>query len=436
MTTMPAPPALDPGPTVPRPAPGPAALVYRGHAGPVEEIPIAFAAALAARGVRVGGLAQRTRRHPETGRKTGMSVIDVATGQPYDIMQKLGPDSVACSLDTQGLAGASGALRRALDAGVDLLVASKFSHLEAEGQGLAHEMLHAMAGGVPVLTLVPESHALDWLAFTQPVGRILAPTPAACWRWWGPHGLYDELRAGVPAEAEARRVVVGLNWTLVEGPRGVGLAQTPARDLPGCRPPPAAGSLAGRPLAELAGLAGSMEPMARAIGAAALNAAFARFDLSGEDVNGLDLFAEAAAHADAPVMVGGFPGVRERVPHLRLIERAPGPDRYPEQAAAALIPGADAVLLTASTFANGSLPGLLALTRPGAEVALVGPGTPLAPGLLDHGITALAGFVAEDPDGLARVVAEGAGARTLKRFGRDVLLRRPPEWAATDLPVG
>jgi len=415
----------DPGPTVPRPRPGPAALLYRGHAGPVEDLPIAFAAALAARGVRVGGLAQRTRRDPETGRKVGMSVFDVATGRSHDIMQRLGPDSVACSLDTQGLAGASPVLRRALDDGVDLLVVSKFSHLEAEGKGLAYEMLAAMAEGVPVLTLVPESHALDWLAFTHPVGCLLPPFMAACWRWWGPHGLFDEMGAAVPADAVARRVVIGLNWTLVEGPHGVGLAQTPSRDGSGCRPPPAAGTLTGRPLADLARLAGSTDPMARAIGAAALNAAHNRFDLVGEAVNGLDLFAEAAVHAEAPVMVGAFPGVRERVPHVRLIERTPGPDRFPEQAASALIPGADAVLLTASTFANGSLAGLLALVRPGAEVILVGPGTPLAPALLDYGVTALAGFVAEDPDGLARCVAEGAGARTLRRFGRDVVLKRP-----------
>jgi len=33
--------------------------------------------------------------------------------------------------------------------------------------------------------------------------------------------------------------------------------------------------------------------------------------------------------------------------------------------------------------------------------------------------------VVEDPDGLARAVAEGAGARGLRRFGRDVVLTNP-----------
>jgi uncharacterized protein (DUF4213/DUF364 family) len=398
-------------------------MLYRSGEGLAETHLIAFAAALRARGVRVGGLAQRTDRDA-AGRKVRMDVIDVAAGAPHDILQKLGAASTACAIDTQALAEASTVLRAALDRGVDLLVVSRFSHLEAEGQGLAQEMFAAMAAGVPVLTLVPESRALDWLHATAPVGRLLAPTPEACWRWWGPHGLYDEVLSAVPGEATARRVVVGLNWTMVEGPDGVGLAQTPTRDGSGCRPPPGAGSLAGRPLRELAELARGLDPMGRAIGAAALNAALNRVDLAGETANGLDLFAEVAATAESPVMVGAFPNVRERVPHVRVIERAPGPDRFPEHAAAWLIPAADAVLLTASTFGNATLPGLLAQTRPGAEVMMVGPGTPLSPMLFDHGLTALAGLVVTDPDGLARAVTEGCGARALRRFGRDAILRR------------
>ncbi|MBB4285103.1 DUF2478 domain-containing protein [Roseospira goensis] len=416
-------------PSRPVPRPGPAAIVYDGHAGAVEDLLIGFAAALRTRGVRVGGLAQRTTR-TAAGRKTGMAVIDVGSGAAHDIMQKLGRDSRACSLDTQGLTEASAVLRRALAGGVDLLVVSKFSHLEAEGRGLAQEMFAAMAEGVPVLTLVPQAHAVDWLRATAPVGSLLAPRLEACWRWWGPHGLYAALAAAVPAAAVARRVVIGLNWTLVEAADGgVGLAQTPVRDGPGCRPPTGAGELAGRPLRALAAGAGNWDPMAAALGAAAVNAALNRPDLVGAAAagNGLDLFAAAAADAAAPVMVGAFPGLRERVPHLRLIERTAGPDRDPEAAAPVLLPGADAVLLTASTVANGTLPGLLALTRPGAAVVLVGPGTPLTPMLFDHGITTLAGLVVEDRDGLARAVAEGVGARGLRRFGRDVVWHRPPE---------
>lgn len=407
---------------------GPAGLLYRSGAGSpsgdVESLLITFARALQARGVRVGGLAQRTTRDA-AGRKVGMDLLDLGGGPSRDIMQTLGRGSRACSLDSQGLTEATSVLREALAAGVDLLVVSKFSHLEAQGQGLAQDMLAAMAEGVPVLTLVPESHALDWLTFCGPAGHLLAPRLEACWRWWGPHGLSDALVAGVPAEATARRVVIGLNWTLVEGPEGVGLAQTPRREAHGCQPTPAPGELAGRPLRDLAaGLTGA-DPVLRALGAAAVNAAHNRRDVAGEAANGLDLFAASAAAAEAPVSVGAFPGLMERVPRLRVIERAPGPGRLPDHTAASVLPGADVVLLTASTLANGTLPDLLACLRPGAEVVMVGPGTPLTPALFDHGVTVLAGLVVEDADGLARTVQEGGGARHLKRHGRAVVLRAP-----------
>jgi len=45
--------------------------------------------------------------------------------------------------------------------------------------------------------------------------------------------LYQALSAGVSGVAE--RVIVGLNWTLVVGPDGAGMAQTPARGTAGCR---------------------------------------------------------------------------------------------------------------------------------------------------------------------------------------------------------
>ena len=47
------------------------------------------------------------------------------------------------------------------------------------------------------------------------------------------HPLYDDLERGVGGRA--KRVIVGLNWTLVEGPHGAGLAHTPTRGTNGCR---------------------------------------------------------------------------------------------------------------------------------------------------------------------------------------------------------
>jgi uncharacterized protein (DUF4213/DUF364 family) len=124
------------------------------------------------------------------------------------------------------------------------------------------------------------------------------------------------------------------------------------------------------------------------------------------------------------VVIGRFPDLDRKLPGALVIEREPGPGDLPETAAPWVLPGADTVVVTASTLANRSLPGIL-LQAAGAKVTLIGPGTPLTPRLFDYGIDRLAGFVVTDPAGAAQVVAAGGVAADLKRFGRRVSLVRP-----------
>ena len=398
------------------PRPGIGAVIYPpGH--PPEALMAAFAAELAERGFRLGGLIQHTLRD-ETGRKTGMTVTELDTGRSLSIGQALGKESRSCMLDSQALAEASGAMRRARVDRVELMFANKFSKSEREGQGLAADLLAAAAEGIPALTAMPGVLIEDWIDFTGGRTDLISPTMEALWRWWGPEHLYADLARGV-APGPVRRVVIGLNWTMVEGEHGIGLAQTPERGAPGCRPTLAAGTYAARSLRELAGLAQSADPFDRAVGIAACNAHYNRFDLAAEPGNGLDSFGSTG---DGIVVVGAFPGIAERLPGAKIIDRRPGPGQYPEQATHRLLPAAEAVVLTAATLANGSLPGLLRLAR-FAPVALVGPGAPLSPRLFRYGIAVTSGLVAEDGDGLARAVAEGGGARDLKRHGRAATLR-------------
>lgn len=224
------------------------------------------------------------------------------------------------------------------------------------------------------------------------------------------------------ADRLARRVLVGVNWTLVEGPDGCGLAQTPARDGAGCHPLGEAGSYAGRGLKALAELVESHNRFEAAIGWAAINAHFNRRDLTGPATNGLDLLAQT----DGPgrsVVVGRFPDLERSLPGALVIEREPREGEYPESAAAELLPGASRVGITASALFNGSAERLIALAR-GARIALIGPSTPLAPQLHDLGIAILAGMVVDRADEAARVVAEAGAVKALKRCGRFVALVR------------
>ncbi|KIL97685.1 hypothetical protein CCC_00746 [Paramagnetospirillum magnetotacticum MS-1] len=385
---------------------------------PPEALLARFAAQLTERGFRLGGLLQDTLRDA-SGRKTNMTVTEIDTGRKLSIGQSLGKDAKSCILDSQALAEASGSVRRAIESHADLLFINKFSKSEMEGEGLAGDMLAAVAEGVPVLTAVPGVLIEEWTAFTGGQTELIAPSLAALWRWWGPERLYADLANGVE-DAPVKRVVVGLNWTMVETETGLGLAQTPERGTPGCNAAPDAGRRSEAGLKALAGLVHSTNAFDQALGMAACNAHYNRFDLDLPDGNGLESF---GVKGGGTVVIGAFPGIAERLPGAKVIDRKPGPGQYPEAATEWLLPAAEAVIMTASTLANRSAPRLLRLAR-FARVAMVGPGAPLTDRLTSYGIEVSSGLIATDPDGMARAVTEGGGAKDLKRHGRQATIRR------------
>jgi len=219
---------------------------------------------------------------------------------------------------------------------------------------------------------------------------------------------------------DAGRVIVGLNWTLVEGPHGVGLAHTPSRGTAGCHALPSPGDYGGRPLAALAAMWPAENVFERAIALAAINAHCNRDDLAGVSINGFDLIED---RGERTVIIGRFPGLEKRLPKAAVIEREPGPGDYPEDAGPRLLPKAEYIAITGSTLGNGSLASLLPLLQNGFTV-LIGPSTPLSPALFAVGIDALSGFVATDRDGLSRVVSEGGAVAALREYGRYVTLTR------------
>ncbi len=223
------------------------------------------------------------------------------------------------------------------------------------------------------------------------------------------------------APEPATRVTIGVNWTLVSCDSGTGIVHTPAKTQQGCAPLAQAGTLIGRPLSALMDMVHDDNPMARAVGFAALNAYWNRRDSVGEVANGLDLVEDAG---DRTVIIGRFPRLEKRLPGAAVIERNPGPQDHPETAAATLIPNAKFLVITASTLSNGSLAGLLSL-RQEAFTVLVGPSTPLCSNLLDLGIDILAGFRVDDTDMAARTVMEGGAEKALRPSGTQLSLKRP-----------
>ena len=218
-----------------------------------------------------------------------------------------------------------------------------------------------------------------------------------------------------------RRIVIGVNWTMVEAESGCGLAQTPRRDSPGCQPIDGAGKLSTRDLRTLAELVYSSNPMEAILGMAAINAFHNRADAGGSAENGLAAFTDA--HGPV-IVVGRFPGLDKYIREYRIVEREPRPDEFPESAFADLVKESAGIIITASSLGNKSAEAMFELAR-GKRIAIVGPGTPLAPSLHASGVEVLAGSVVRDADLAATIVAQTGGAAALKQACRYVTLRAP-----------
>ncbi len=223
------------------------------------------------------------------------------------------------------------------------------------------------------------------------------------------------------------RVQVGMLWTAVavevEGAARCGLAATFRSDAHHARTGEPdvhrAGELTRLPAQDLAALALSAHPTEASIGLAAINALLPPPQLPYDRSSAADFIARGGADRRVAV-VGHFPFVeslKSRVRDLWVLELHPHGDDLPADAAPQILPQADAVAITATTLINRTFDGLMDLVRPGAQVILVGPSTPLSPLLFDFGVTALAGAHVEAIDPVLAGVAEGANFKQLRPLG-------------------
>ena len=403
------------------PAPLPGAVLYAPNSLK-SRVLHDFARELGARGWRVGGVVLDTI-YDEKDQKIGLDLIDLAGGDRRLPLARPDTRGIAIGrwvLDPAMLAKGDELIRAAVEKEAELVIVDKFGPLEHRDEGFARGLRAALEAGLPLLAAVRGEFLDGWDAFAGRPSALLRADAASLWPWWGPYRLYEDLARGV-ADVPARRVFIGVNWTLVEGPDGIGLAHSPERSAPGCRTIAKVGSYAGESLRALAGLAGSWNPFEAALGLAAINAHYNRRGLSGMALNGLELFARLPGRK---AVVGRFPELAKRLGDALVIERVPGPDDLPAEAADWVLGGRDAVALTASSLVNLTLPRLVELSR-GARVALVGPGTPLTPRLHAYGIDVLSGLVIENGERALGVIAEGGTMKALKACGRLVTLAAP-----------
>ncbi len=141
-----------------------------------------YAAWVTRQGATPGGVLQRgSKRGGDRPEDVVLAALD--NGETYPLMQRLGK-SGACAVDPHGLCASTAALRRALERRLAPVFVNKFGPMEADGLGLADEMLAVMAEGLPLLTTVSQTRLEAWLAFCGGQCTLLDDDFASLVRWW------------------------------------------------------------------------------------------------------------------------------------------------------------------------------------------------------------------------------------------------------------
>jgi len=227
--------------------------------------------------------------------------------------------------------------------------------------------------------------------------------------------IYDQLHAGVPAEAAVRAFAGGLHWFGVQSGRALGLAMAP-REIPSS--PSLAGRVAGQPLSEVAALSKSWNFADAALGIAALNSYYNDPARVLDWAKSSDYSFQSGANAFDTMLprvtgrrvavIGHFRGLEKLadVSRLTILERRPQAGDAPDPACEVVLPEAEFVFITATTLINKTLPRLLQLCR-NSFVVIVGPTTPLSPLWFDLGADMIAGLLIDDVPAVWQIVHEG-----------------------------
>lgn len=222
--------------------------------------------------------------------------------------------------------------------------------------------------------------------------------------------ILDDLLNELRMDAPVRTVLVGAHWTVVCS-RYCGMASTLMNNQPhGHSQVRDVGHLHAKTARELAEYAHSDNLLEASIGVATINSILEVDESRAVEINALEVLIEHG-HNKNVALVGHFPFIpklRAAVGQLWVIEQRPLESDYPAEAATDLIPQANVVAITSSALINHTLDGLLALCQLDALVMLLGPSTPLAPMLFNHGVSFLSGSRVIDKAAVLRTVGQGA----------------------------
>ena len=93
---------------------------------------------------------------------------------------------------------------------------------------------------------------------------------------------------------------------------------------------------------------------------------------------------------------------------VRTLKEREMPYYLPPERAGECVPDADLLVITGVTILNDTLPGLLKMAKPGAEILVTGPTASMLPdAFFRRGVTSLGGIQVTKPDELLDIISEG-----------------------------
>ena len=233
----------------------------------------------------------------------------------------------------------------------------------------------------------------------------------------------QEYAKSLAGDLTLERVTIGVGYTGVKLSNGNGGAAYTFRNDLGhsCGVMPKPGSLKGTPAVEALDWLTGNNLAARAVAMATANALMNQGYEPGPELSA----AVDCKEDDVVGMIGWFcplvkkyQGAKEFYifeKNLNGIKEGGIEKILPSEEAFNILPKCNKVVLTATSFINGTADGLLAACKEGAEVTVVGASTPMCMDVLkDYGVTVLAGVEVTDADMLCTILAEGGGGMDMK----------------------
>lgn len=162
------------------------------------------------------------------------------------------------------------------------------------------------------------------------------------------------------------------------------------------------------------------------IGLATLNSLL-KIPENFEDYNIFDYLIEKGKDKKI-VFIGHFEDInklKDIAKEIIIIERVPREGDFLDTFQEYLIPDANIVAITGSTFVNKSIKRILELAK-NSYTIVFGPSTPLSSVLFDYGVDMIGGIITKDDRKVLDIISQGGSLKNFKKYIDFITIKRRP----------